>query len=108
MNLKKLVKKFKQARRKEIELNPQSVVRNLKKLRAELTDAIWAYTQIDAKFKLPEPFRSQSIDFAKKAEFGVSSFHDTLTLGYEQLAMEARAKQIKPSEGIDVIEAQQV
>lgn len=70
-------------------------MKRLKMLREDLNDCIWAYGQIDSKFRLPEPYREQSIDFAKKAEFGISSFHDTLSLGYESMAQEIRMKQIK-------------
>ncbi len=74
-------------------------MKHLKKIKSDLNDCIWAYSQIDAKFRLPEPYREQSIDFAKKAEFGVSSFHDTLSLGYESMATEIRMKQIAKSKG---------
>ncbi len=70
--------------------DPTGLVKELKDHTERLDDLIYAFVSLDVNHRLPEPFRTQAMDFANKANFGVSSFHDTVKLGYEALGRERR------------------
>ncbi len=79
-------------------LTPVTLVAALKGLGEEMDDLIYAFTLLDYEYRLPTPYREQAIDFANKANFGVSSFHDTLKLGYEALRWESAMEKGKSIE----------
>lgn len=65
-----------------------TLVERLKANKDQFEDLVYAYSQLDTKNPLPDPYRKQSIEFAQKAEFGLGSFHDTVKLGLEAVRIE--------------------